>query len=166
MSASVTIDLEECCRMAGIPYRQTYDYSKDDEDEDSEYVAIHRTGDMFRIDSNFSDAWWYLDASIIARLFQQLKDDMDKLTQAERVFADMKRKCGDVDFKCHQRGASYRCNEYIVRLERTERTNDVIAIVENTKTKSKTEHKLGKELNEDVASSAIKLHIAKIIDTH
>ena len=165
MGTKISIDIKECCRLAGIPFCQSYAYEKDEDDEASPFLYIHRQGDSFYIDTNFHDGW-HDDTAPLADLFARLRDDMEKLFRATRTWSEMKQKAGECDFSCDQSEATFNCNEYVVKMvkrwNRSRRQMIVTASVENTKTNVKTEHELSDELTAESASTAIRLHIANI----
>lgn len=154
--------------MAGIPYRQTYEYVQNNDDpDDSDYLAIHRTADTFRVESKFNNGW-HPDIEPLLDRFTRLRDDLTKLVKAEREWIKLNKERGNCDFSCDQSGATFVCNEYLVKMKKHWNTDrkrmDVTACVENTKTHAKTVHELGCEMTAVDASAAIKLHIAQLND--
>lgn len=148
--------------MAGLPYEHTYSY-EDTEDDGTNYLEIRRVGDIFTIDFYFRGGW-RTDAYALARLFEELRDDIKKIAQATRTCTEMKRKKGDCTFVCTQKETVYACDNFIVTMRReVSLPGDQIRFlttVENTKTHDRSEHVLA-EISADAAAAAIKLHLAE-----
>lgn len=165
MGTEVTIDLKECCQMAGVPYTQTYEYSPSDDenDYDADYIGIDRVGDSFSITSTFRDGW-VTDGAPLVRIFERLREDLNKITVATRKWTEMKRKNGDCNFLCTVKESVFECNNFIVTMEHVwapgASKKIVKATVENTKTHDRSEHVLA-EISADAAAAAIKLHLAE-----
>lgn len=165
MGIKFTIDMQECCQMAGLPYEHTYSY-EDTEDDGTNYLEIRRVGDIFTIDCYFRGGW-RTDAYALARLFEELRDDIKKIAQATRTCTEMKRKKGDCTFVCTQKETVYVCDNFIVTMRReVSLPGDKIGFlttVEDTTTHARSEHMLA-EMNSNAAATAIKLHLAEVAE--
>ena len=154
--------------MAGVPYTQTYEYSPSDDEDDYEadYVAIDRVGDSFSINCVFRYGW-ISDAAPLVRLFERLREDLNKITVATRKWTEMKRKNGEYTFVCEHKGTIFECDNFIVTMEHVwapgASKKIVKATVENTKTHDRSEHVLA-EISADAAAAAIKLHLAEVAE--
>lgn len=156
--------------MAGVPYTQTYEYSpSDDEDDyDADYIGINRVGDSFSITCTFRDGW-ITDGAPLVRIFERLREDLNKITVATRKWTEMKRKNGECTFVCEHKETVFECDNFIVTMSRewAPGTNKIIvkATVENTETHTRSEHVLA-EISADAAAAAIKLHLAEVAEVN
>lgn len=163
MAIRVTVNAEEVCQLAGIPYDQTYKY-EGDEGDDANYFEIHRTGEYFSIECFFQSGW-RPEAFELRELFKQLCEDYDLMNDAYRKIVDKKIKAGDGFYTCHQAATVFECDNFVVTIRKQGYpTHDdkpvYLATVENTENKDQSIHPVS-EMSAAAASAAIKLHLAR-----